>query len=146
MLLGDIRGPLRSIKDVEAKGITKAYDITNKVMLWHQLNERYYGPDLEVDPLLDGEWSRIPHFYSPFYVFQYATGYAAATSLSRQIQKGGEPARKRYLHMLTRGGSAHPIDLLRDAGVDMATPQPLLDTLRVFEETLDAFEELANRK
>ena len=114
--------------------------------LWHQLNERYYGPDLEVDPLLDGEWSRIPHFYSPFYVFQYATGYAAATSLSRQIQKEGEPARKRYLHMLTRGGSAHPIDLLRDAGVDMATPQPLLDTLRVFEETLDAFEELANRK
>ena len=111
--------------------------------LWHELNERYYGPDLEVDPLLDGEWSRIPHFYSPFYVFQYATGYAAATSLSRQIQTEGEPARTRYLHLLTRGGSGHPMDLLRDAGVDMGTPKPLLDTIRAFEETLEAFEKLA---
>lgn len=110
--------------------------------LWHDMNVKYYGPDMVVDPEIDIEWARIPHFYSAFYVYQYATGYAAATSFSRQILKQGAPARDRYLHFLTRGGSAYSIDILRDAGVDLTRPDPLLDTVRVFEQTLDEMEKL----
>ena len=89
------------------------------------------------------EWARIPHFYTPFYVYQYATGYSAATALASAILEQGEPATRRYLNFLTKGGSDYPIELLKGAGVDMSTPQPVEAVVRQFEKTLDEMEELA---
>lgn len=110
--------------------------------IWHELNERYFGPEMTVDALIDCEWSRIPHFYSPFYVYQYATGYSAAASLARQIVTEGEPAVGRYIDFLSSGGSDYSIELLKRAGVDMSASEPILDVIRVFNETLDEIEQL----
>ncbi|AGK98719.1 oligoendopeptidase F [Clostridium pasteurianum] len=105
--------------------------------IWHDLNVKYFGPDMIVDKEIDMEWSRIPHFYSDFYVYQYATGYAAANSFSSMILKGGEPAVKKYKEFLKSGGSDYPIDILKKGGVDMATPKPLEDTIDTFNKLLD---------
>mgnify|MGYP005835160591 CR=1 FL=1 len=110
--------------------------------LWHDLNIKYYGLEMVVDSEIDIEWARIPHFYSTFYVYKYVTGYAAATSLSQQLLKKGKTAREKYLKFLTKGSSQHSIDILAKAGVDMTTPQPLEDTIRVFEEKLAEMENL----
>ena len=110
--------------------------------MWHALNVKYFGPEMNVDELIDYEWSRIPHFYSPFYVYQYATGYSAAASLARQIVTEGEPARARYLKFLSSGSSDYSIELLKGAGVDMSTPKPILDTIELFSKTLDEIEAL----
>ena len=88
------------------------------------------------------EWMRIPHFYYNYYVFQYATGYAAAIALSRRILREGESAVKDYLGFLSGGCSKSPIELLRGAGVDMATPDPVNQALTLFGELLDEMEEL----
>ena len=88
------------------------------------------------------EWARIPHFYYDYYVFQYATGYAAAIALSRRILSEGEPAVKDYLGFLSGGCSKSPIDLLKGAGVDMTGPQPVNDALALFGELLDEMESL----
>lgn len=110
--------------------------------IYHELNVKYYGPDMVVDNYIDYEWARIPHFYSSFYVYKYATGFSAATSLSQQILTEGEPALDRYLEFLKSGGSDYPIELLKNAGVDMTSPVPVRDALKRFEEILDQFEEL----
>lgn len=96
----------------------------------------YYGPSLVIDPELKYEWCRIPHFYMNFYVYQYATGLSAAISLANQILTEGEPAVKRYRHFLTTGGSDYSINLLKNAGVDMSQPQPILDLLSNFESNM----------
>ena len=88
------------------------------------------------------EWARIPHFYYDYYVYQYATGYSAAIALSRRILKEGEPAVKDYINFLSGGCSADPITLLRGAGVDMATAQPINEALRLFDELIDEMEQL----
>lgn len=106
------------------------------------LNEKYYGPDVISDDHIAMEWARIPHFYYNYYVYQYATGYSAAIALSRRILKEGEPAVKDYLEFLSGGRSKDPIDLLRGAGVDMASPRPVQDALDLFGELLDEMEEL----
>ena len=111
--------------------------------LWYELNRKYYGEAITIDEPLKMEWARIPHFYTPFYVYQYATGYSAATALASAILEQGEPATRRYLNFLTKGGSDYPIELLKGAGVDMSTPQPVQAVVRQFEETLDEMEELA---
>jgi oligoendopeptidase F len=103
--------------------------------VWRELNLRYYGPDVVVDPELDVEWARIPHFYSAFYVYQYATGFAASTALSRQILSEGAPAVTRYLEFLKSGSSDYPIELLRKAGVDMSAPAPSGGDLRALRGT-----------
>ena len=90
--------------------------------LWYELNRKYYGEAITIDEPLKMEWARIPHFYTPFYVYQYATGYSAATALASAILEQGEPATRRYLNFLTKGGSDYPIELLKGAGVDMSTP------------------------
>ena len=110
--------------------------------MWHALNAKYFGPEMNVDDLIDYEWSRIPHFYSPFYVYQYATGYSAAASLASRILAEGEPARTRYLKFLSSGSSDYSIELLKGAGVDMSTPKPILDTIALFSKTLDEIEAL----
>ncbi|WP_163194128.1 oligoendopeptidase F [Clostridium thermarum] len=108
--------------------------------IWHDLNVKYFGPEMVVDKEIDMEWSRIPHFYSDFYVYQYATGYAAASSFARAILQEGESAVTRYTEFLKAGGSDYPINILKKAGVDMTTPKPLEDTVRRFEELLDMME------
>jgi len=112
--------------------------------IYGQLNENYYGPELVMDDELRNEWSRIPHFYNAFYVYKYATGFSAAMALSRQILSEGAPAVERYLNFLRGGSSLDPIDLLKGAGVDMSSPQPIHDALRVFKERLDELETLIN--
>ena len=109
---------------------------------YRKLNELYFGPDIVLDRQIELEWARIPHFYYNYYVFQYATGYSAAIALSRQILKEGKPAVDRYLGFLSGGCSKSPIELLKGAGVDMTTPQPVSDALALFGTVLDEMEEL----
>ena len=109
---------------------------------YKRLNEMYFGPDMVVDDRIAVEWARIPHFYMNYYVFQYATGYSAAIALSRRILKEGEPAVKDYLNFLSGGCSKSPIDLLKGAGVDMTTPEPVNQALQLFDELLDEMEGL----
>ena len=103
--------------------------------LHRELNQLYYGPDLTVDDNLSYEWARIPHFYRAYYVYQYATGISAAYGIAARIRELGKPAVADYRRFLTTGGSDHPIELLRIAGVDMASSKPVLDTIRTFDET-----------
>ena len=109
---------------------------------YKRLNELYFGPDMVVDDKIAMEWARIPHFYYNYYVFQYATGYSAAIALSRKILKEGESAVKDYLGFLSGGCSKSPIDLLKGAGVDMTSPEPVEQALQLFDELLDEMEEL----
>ncbi len=110
---------------------------------YRRLNEEYFGPDIVVDDQIAMEWARIPHFYYNYYVFQYATGYAGAIALSRKILREGEQAVKDYLAFLSGGCSKSPIDLLKDAGVDMTGPEPVEAALELFGQLLDEMEELA---
>ena len=107
-----------------------------------RLCKLYYGEDMVVDDQIAMEWARIPHFYYNYYVFQYATGYSAAIALSRRILREGEPAVKDYLGFLSGGCSKSPIDLLKGAGVDMTSPAPVNDALKLFGELLDEMESL----
>ena len=109
---------------------------------YRRLNEMYYGPDIVVDDSIAVEWARIPHFYYDYYVFQYATGYSAAIALSRRILDEGEPAVKNYLNFLSGGCSKSPIDLLKGAGVDMTSPEPVNQALKLFDRLLDEMEAL----
>ncbi len=109
---------------------------------YRRLNELYYGPDMVVDDEIAMEWARIPHFYYNYYVFQYATGYSAAIALSRRILKEGEPAVKDYIRFLSGGCSKSPVDLLKDAGVDMSSPEPVNQALELFGKLLDEMEAL----
>ena len=109
---------------------------------YRKLNEQYFGPDMVVDEQIALEWARIPHFYYDYYVFQYATGYSAAIALSRRILKEGESAVKDYIRFLSGGCSKSPIELLRDAGVDMESPAPVEQALQLFGELLDEMESL----
>ena len=109
---------------------------------YKKLNAMYYGPDMVVDDEIAMEWARIPHFYYNYYVFQYATGYSAAIALSRKILREGESAVKDYIGFLSGGCSKSPIDLLKGAGVDMTSPEPINQALKLFDELLDEMEEL----
>lgn len=113
--------------------------------IYHDLNVKYYGPDMVVDELVDMEWARIPHFYNSFYVYKYATGFSAATALAHKILEEGQPAIDRYLEFLKSGGSDYPIELLKNAGVDMTTAEPIDNALKVFEDLLNQMEQLINQ-
>lgn len=112
--------------------------------MYKKLNEQYFGPEMNVDEEISLEWARIPHFYYDYYVYQYATGYAAAIALSRRILREGEPAVKDYLGFLSGGCSADPITLLRGAGVDMASPKPIEDETKLFDEMISEMEKILN--
>ncbi|NLY75130.1 MAG: oligoendopeptidase F [Firmicutes bacterium] len=107
------------------------------------LNKRYYGAETVIDPEIALEWARIPHFYTGFYVYKYATGYSASIALSRGILEQGREARERYLEFLKSGDSDHPLNLLRKAGVDMESPAPVAAALDVFKKLIDEMAELA---
>jgi len=110
--------------------------------IYYDLNKRYYGDDMVVDQDIEMEWARIPHFYTSFYVYKYATGFSAATSFSKQILDEGAPAVERYLGFLKSGGSDYSINILKKAGVDMSTPEPIEQAMSVFEDLIGQMEAL----
>ncbi|MGI6067047.1 MAG: oligoendopeptidase F [Bacillota bacterium] len=110
--------------------------------IYYQLNKDYFGPEMVLDEEIALEWARIPHFYNAFYVYKYATGFSAASALSQAILGEGTPAVKRYLEFLAAGSSDYPVNLLKRAGVDMTTPEPVERALKVFEEMLGEMEKL----
>lgn len=110
--------------------------------IYFNLNKQYYGDAIEDDRLIEMEWARIPHFYTPFYVYQYATGFAAAMAISANILAEGKPAVDKYISFLSSGCSKSPIDLLKIAGIDMTTEEPVNNAMKIFEELLDQMEEL----
>lgn len=127
------------VHEKTAQGESLTMEDLNRI--YHDLNVLYYDPDVVVDSEIDYEWMRIPHFYTAFYVYQYATGFSAAVAFSKKILEEGQPAVDRYVKEFLSGGCAKdPIDLLAAAGVDMSTPKPVDDALSVFAKYLDEFE------
>lgn len=112
---------------------------------WLQSNRDYYGPALTVDKELASEWSRIPHFYTPFYVYKYATGYSAATAFASAILSGEAGAVEQYLGFLHAGGSDYSLNILKNAGVDLNTPQPVTVTLQKFAAKLKELKALLGK-
>ncbi|PFV95152.1 oligoendopeptidase F [Priestia megaterium] len=113
--------------------------------LYYDLNKKYFGDNLLIDEEIGLEWARIPHFYYNYYVYQYATGFSAAAALSKQILEEGDAAVERYVGFLKSGSSDYPIEVLKKAGVDMTTSQPIEEALAVFEEKLTEMERLLNQ-
>ena len=117
--------------------------------LYLDITKKYYGHDqkvLIVDDYIANEWSFIPHFYRDFYVFQYATSFTAAEALSAKVMSGDQDATKRYVTFLSSGGSKYPVELLKDAGVDMTTDEPLDLTIRRMNQVMDEMEKLLAQK
>lgn len=108
--------------------------------VYRKLNEEYFGADMVIDDEIALEWSRIPHFYTPFYVYQYATGYSAAIAIASKIFKGDEKTLKGYQQFLSGGCSMHPIDLLKLCGIDMESPQVIQEALDVFGKLLEEWD------
>ncbi len=111
-----------------------------------ELCREYYGEEIVLDEQIALEWARIPHFYYDFYVYQYATGFSAAVALSERILREGEPAVRDYLAFLSGGSSKDPVSLLRGAGVDMSSPEPVRSALRQFSDLVDELEQLTKTK
>ena len=103
---------------------------------YFKLNAEYHGPFVETDPLIALEWSRIPHFHYNFYVYKYATGMSAAIRLSEKILSGEKGAVDAYLNFLKAGGSKDVLDIMKDAGVDLTTPEPIAAALQFFKSTV----------
>jgi oligoendopeptidase F len=117
--------------------------------LYMDITRRYYGHDQKiciVDDYVAHEWSYIPHFYRDFYVFQYATSFTASEALAAKVKTGDVAATKRYLAFLSAGGSKYPIDLLKDAGVDMTTDEPLDLTVRTMNRVMDEMEKILAKR
>ena len=130
----------REIHRIAEAGETLTADRLNQI--YYDLNCLYYGDGMVIDREIEVEWARIPHFYYNFYVYQYATGFAAAMAISRRILREGQPAVDDYLKFLGSGSSADPITLLRTAGVDMTTGEPVKEALAYFAELVGEMEEL----
>ena len=129
------------IHQMKEEGTPLTADALNE--LYGNLNKKYYGDAVVTDENISKEWSRIPHFYYNFYVYQYATGYSAAIALSEQILSEGQPAVDRYVkEMLSAGSSEEPLTVLKNAGVDMTSKEPIVKACKVFEQKLDEFEKL----
>lgn len=122
------------------KGVALTADKLSEIFL--ELNRKYYGDVVDENDAVKIEWARIPHFYTSFYVYKYATGISAATALASQIVGEGAPAVKRYVNFLSSGSSKYSIDLLKGAGVDLSKPQAVESALKVFEDYLNQFEKL----
>lgn len=108
----------------------------------YELNRKYFGAVADVDRDIELEWARIPHFYTSFYVYKYATGFSAAVVLAGNVLRGDKELKEKYLSFLKSGGSAYPIDILKKAGVDLTSPEPVKQAMALFDEKLDCFEKL----
>ncbi len=122
------------------RGETLTAEVLNQKYL--ELNKLYFGPDMVSDDQIALEWARIPHFYYDYYVFQYATGFSAAVAIANRILELGEPAVQDYKKFLSGGGSTDPISLLKLAGVDMSSPEPVNSALKLFGELIDELDAL----
>lgn len=131
-------------EDITHKTIESGETLTAEWMCqqYEDLNAQYYGSAVEKDDVIRYEWARIPHFYNAFYVYKYATGYSAATAISKKILTEGKPAAQDYISFLKTGESDHPIELLKIAGVDMSSPLPVQQAMETFNQLLDEFESL----
>ena len=132
----------RDISQMNADGVALNAEVLSE--RYGKLCAEYFGPGIELDEEIKLEWSRIPHFYYNFYVYQYCIGFSAAIALSQRILSEGEPAVKDYIGYLSGGCSKTPIELLRGAGVDMATPDPVNAALEYFGELVDQLEQELN--
>lgn len=132
----------RDINQMNADGVALNAEVLSD--RYGKLCAEYFGPGIELDEEIKLEWSRIPHFYYNFYVYQYCIGFSAAIALSQRILSKGEPAVKDYIGYLSGGCSKTPIELLRGAGVDMATPDPVNAALKYFGELVDQLEQELN--
>ncbi len=115
-------------------------NVLNKI--YGDLNRAYYGTGVETDKFIEAEWSRIPHFYRAYYVYQYATGFSSAVAIADMILNEGKPAVERYKKFLSSGGSDFPVELLKITGVDLSKPDAIISALKVFENTIDEFERM----
>jgi len=118
-------------KPLNSESLNKAY---------YDLCKKHYGPGVVIDEKAAYSWSRVPHFYRAFYVYQYATGFAAAMAFSKKIREEGAPAVEKYLNLLKSGSKDYSINLLKEAGLDMTSPAPIKEALSIFEDLLDRFE------
>ena len=107
--------------------------------VYRELNEKYFGKDMVIDGEISYEWARIPHFYTPFYVYQYATGFSAAVAIASKIIAGDKDTLAGYRKFLAGGSSMHPIELLKLCGIDMSKPQVIQEALDVFGNLLEQF-------
>lgn len=130
----------KTTNEMAEAGESLTADVLKKV--YYDLNCKYYGPDMVSDEEIAWEWCRIPHFYMNFYVYQYATGFSAAVAIAKRILKEGQPAVEEYMKFLSSGCSDAPVELLKIAGVDMGSKEPIQAALSVFGELLDEMEEL----
>ncbi|QNQ83086.1 oligoendopeptidase F [Lactobacillus sp. PV037] len=130
------------IHEADSQGIPLTAETLNNA--YSNLNSRYYGKDVEPGGDIAMEWSRIPHFYYNFYVYQYATGFAAASALADGIMHGDSTQRDKYLEFLKAGSSDYPVNLVKKAGVDMTKPDYLENTFNTFEKRLNELENLTN--
>lgn len=130
---------LASHREVENGGVLTAEWLCET---YDALNKKYFGPALSDDEYIKYEWARIPHFYRGFYVYQYATGYSAATAISKKILTEGPEARDNYIEFLKSGSSDYPVELLKIAGVDMSGPEPIRMAMETFKNLVDELEKL----
>jgi oligoendopeptidase F len=133
--------------EMAAKGEPLTGDSLSK--LYMDIAKRYYGHDqgvTVVDDYVANEWGYIPHFYYDFYVYQYATSFTASAALADKVRRGDADAKRKYLAFLSAGGSKYPIDLLRDAGVDMTTDEPLDLTMKAMTRVMDEMETLLAKR
>jgi len=133
----------------EAAESGEALTADSMTKMYHDIFQKYHGPALVLDGHLDLCWARIPHFYRSFYVYQYATSYAASISLVKGITTGNKKQRKEkqeaFLTFLAAGESDYPIEVLKDAGVDMTSPDPIQDCLEQFDEIVTQMEKLIGK-
>ncbi len=130
---------LKAHEELEKGGVLTARWLNNT---YARLNKDYFGEAMGDDEYIQYEWSRIPHFYRGFYVYQYATGYSAATAISAKILKEGTGARDNYIEFLKSGSSNYPVELLKIAGVDMASPEPVRMAMETFKNLVEELEKM----
>ena len=130
------------IHEKEQKGIPLTEEEISNT--YYDLNKLYYGDNVVSDDNIRYEWSRIPHFYTPFYVYKYATGLSSALSIASRILKGDKKTRDNYLEFLSSGGSDYPLNILKKVGVDMTNSKPIEEALSMFEEKLEELKKLTD--
>jgi oligoendopeptidase F len=136
-----------AMHEMAQKGQPVTGDALSK--LYMDITKKYYGHDQGiciVDDYIANEWSYIPHFYRDFYVFQYATSFTASEALAQKVKAGDPEAKRKYLAFLSAGGSKYPIDLLKDAGVDMTTDEPLQLTIKEMDRVMDEMDKLIAKR